>query len=191
LQRPYKLFANEREIIDTAFPGDVVGLPNNGGFAIGDTLCTGTPVKFASIPRFQPEHFALLKNTDLGKQKQFLKGLRQLESEGAMQVLYNTNAFKREPILAVVGQLQFDVVRARLEMEYSVPTELEPLSLTLARWVEGPEEIIRSVPIRSEVLLARDTQDRFVFLFSAPFHLRYFSEKNPELTFKEIDAVTE
>jgi peptide chain release factor 3 len=191
LQRPYKLFANEREIIDTAFPGDVVGLPNTGKLAIGDTLCTVTPVRFASIPRFQPEHFALLKNTDLGKQKQFLKGLRQLESEGAVQVLYNTNSFKREPILAVVGQLQFDVVRARLEMEYSVPTELEPLSHTLARWVEGPEAIIKSIPVRNDTLLARDSRDKLIFLFDSPFFIRYFSEKYPELTFKEVEDVSE
>jgi peptide chain release factor 3 len=191
LQRPYKLFANEREIIDTAFPGDVVGLPNNGNLAIGDTLCTGAPVKFASIPRFQPEHFALLKNMDLGKQKQFTKGLQQLEREGTVQVLYNNNAFKSEPILAVVGQLQFDVVRARLEMEYSVPTELEPLPYTLARWVKGPEAVIKSVPVRSDVLLARDSKEKFIFLFTAPFHLRYFSEKFPDLTFKEIDQVLE
>jgi peptide chain release factor 3 len=191
LQRPYKLFANEREIIDTAFPGDVVGLPNNGSLAIGDTLCTGTPIKFESIPRFQPEHFALLKNTDVGKQKQFIKGLQQLESEGAVQVLYNTNAFKREPILAVVGQLQFDVVRARLETEYSVSTEIEPLPYTVARWVEGPEAVIKSVPVRSDVLLARDSKEKFIFLFSAPFHLRYISDKFPDLIFKEIDQVLE
>jgi peptide chain release factor 3 len=187
LQRPYKLFANEREIIDEAFPGDVVGLPNNGAFAIGDTLCAGVPFKFDPIPRFQPEHFALLRNADIGKQKQFVKGLRQLESEGAVQVLYNVNAFKREPILAVVGQLQFEVVRARLELEYSVPTVLEPLPFILARWVEGPLAMIESLPARSEVLLARDSKEKLVMLFNTPFYLKYFSEKFPELAFKEID----
>jgi peptide chain release factor 3 len=187
LQRPYKLFANEREIIEEAFPGDVVGLPNNGAFAIGDTLCSGVPFKFASIPRFPPEHFALLRNTDIGKQKQFIKGLRQLESEGAVQVFYNTNAFKREPILAVVGQLQFEVVQARLELEYSVPTRLEPLPFVLARWVEGPLATIENLPARSEVLLARDAKEQLVMLFNAPFYLKYFSEKYPELIFKEID----
>ena len=187
LQRPYKLFANDREIIDEAFPGDVVGLPNNGNFAIGDTLCTGEPLKFASIPRFQPEHFALLRNMDIAKQKQFNKGLRQLESEGAVQVLYNVNAFKREPVLAVVGKLQFDVVQARLEMEYSVPTELEPLPFALARWIEGPDTVIKSLPVRSEMLLARDAEEKLILLFSSPFYLKYYSEKFPELTFKESD----
>jgi peptide chain release factor 3 len=189
LQRPYKLFANEREVIDEAFPGDVVGLPNNGDFSIGDTLCTGTPLKFASIPRFQPEHFALLHNNDLGKQKQFQKGLRQLESEGAVQVFFNVNALKREPILAVVGQLQFDVVKARLLNEYNVPTRLEPVNFVIARWVKGPEQIIDQLPVRSDLLLARDTHDNLVVLFSSPFYLKYFSEKFPELQFETMVGV--
>ncbi|NUM47313.1 MAG: peptide chain release factor 3 [Anaerolineales bacterium] len=186
LARPYKLFANEREIIEEAFPGDVLGLPNNGEFAIGDTLCAGALYRFAPIPRFQPEHFALLRNTDLGKQKQFSKGLQQLESEGAVQVLYNINAFKREPILAVVGQLQFDVVQARLKAEYSVPTELERLPHVLLRWVKGPAAAIENLPSRSDVILARDSRNEWVILFSTPFLLKYYTEKYPELTFVEI-----
>ena len=188
LLRPYKLFASEREIIDEAYPGDVLGLPNNGEFAIGDTLCSGAPFRFASIPRFQPEHFALLRNTDLGKQKQFAKGLGQLESEGAVQVLYNLNAFKREPILAVVGQLQFEVVQARLKAEYNVPTELERLPHVLMRWIKGPESAIEKLPNRGEVIIARDSRDGWAALFSSTFFLKHYTEKNPELRFVEIDA---
>ncbi len=184
MQRPYKLFANERLVIDEAYPGDVVGLPNTGEFAIGDTLCDGKLVKFASIPRFQPEHFALIRNTELSKQKQFLKGLHQLEMEGAVQVLYNVDAFKREPILAVVGQLQFDVVQARLDNEYNVPTTLERLTLGNARWVKGPEEMILRIANRSEVVLTRDSDDNYVALFSEPFYLRYTGEKFPDLRFE-------
>ncbi|HUE97851.1 MAG TPA: peptide chain release factor 3 [Anaerolineales bacterium] len=186
LLRPYKLFANEREIVDEAFPGDVVGIPNNGSLGIGDTLYVGEPVRFASMPHFPPEHFALLKNSDLSKQKQFTKGLRQLEKEGGVQVFYNLNAFKREPILAVVGQLQFDVVQARLEMEYNVPTELERLPHTLARWVEGSDKAVNSLPVRTEVLLARDSENRKVVLFASLFLLKYYSEKYPEVIFKEM-----
>lgn len=186
LQRPYKLFANEREVIEDAFPGDILGLPNNGDFAIGDTLSTEEGIQFAPIPRFPPEHFALLHNRDIGKQKQFQKGLRQLETEGAVQVLYDVNAFKRAPILAVVGQLQFDVVRARLENEYNVPTLLERLPYNLACLIVGPEDAIRKLPIRNEVLLARDLKDRPVALFSSPFYMNYFSEKYPELSFEPI-----
>ncbi|MBC7878158.1 MAG: peptide chain release factor 3 [Anaerolineales bacterium] len=187
LLRPYKLFASEREIIDEAYAGDVLGLPNNGDFAIGDSLCSGTPFRFASIPRFQPEHFALLRNTDLGKQKQFAKGLGQLESEGAVQVLYNLNAFKREPILAVVGQLQFDVVQARLKAEYNVPTDLEKLPHILMRWIKGSDSDVEKLPNRGEAIIARDSRDEWVALFSSTFFLKHYSEKYPELRFVEID----
>ncbi|MCE9645324.1 MAG: peptide chain release factor 3 [Chloroflexi bacterium] len=186
--RPYKLFAAEREIIDEAYPGDVLGLPNNGDFAIGDSLCSGAPFRFASIPRFQPEHFALLRNTDLGKQKQFAKGLQQLESEGAVQVLYNLNAFKREPILAVVGQLQFDVVQARLKAEYNVPTELERLPHVLMRWIKGSDADVEKLPNRGEAIIARDSRDEWVALFSSTFFLKHYAEKYPELRFVEINT---
>lgn len=187
LIRPYKLFAAEREVIDEAFAGDVLGLPNNGEFAIGDTLCSGSAFQFAPIPRFQPEHFALLRNTDVTKQKQFAKGLSQLESEGAVQVLYNLNAFKREPILAVVGQLQFDVVQARLKAEYNVPTEIERLDHVLMRWIKGPSASVEKLPNRGEMIIARDSRDRWTALFSSTFFLKHYTEKYPDLKFVEID----
>ncbi|HND48513.1 MAG TPA: peptide chain release factor 3, partial [Anaerolineales bacterium] len=186
LMRPYKAFANEREIIEEAYPGDVLGLPNNGIFSIGDTLCTGKTIQFAPIPRFQPEHFALLRNVDVSKQKQFAKGLQQLESEGAVQILYNVNAFKREPILAVVGQLQFDVVQARLESEYNVKTELERLNHSHLRWVLGEDKDIEALANRGDAILARDSRNAWAMLFQTPFLLKYYSEKNPNLKFVEI-----
>jgi peptide chain release factor 3 len=184
LQRPYKIFGSERIIIDEAGPGDVIGLPNSGDFAIGDTLCSGTLLKYAPIPRFQPEHFAALRNTDPTKQKQFQKGLHQLEMEGAVQVLHNSDALKREPILAVVGQLQFDVVQARLEFEYNVITHLERMSYSVARWVSGPEDMIKRIVSRADVILTRDSDDRHVALFREPFYLRYTVEKFPDLKFE-------
>ena len=186
LQRPYKLFANEREIIDEAWPGDVLGLPNSGDFGIGDTLCENKPFQFEPIPRFHPEHFALLRNLDLGKQKQFIKGLRQLETEGAVQVLYNVDAFKRDPILAVVGELQFDVVQARLENEYNVPTALDRMSMSLARWVTGPKASILQIADRSSTILCLDVDQNYVALFREPFHLRWTTEKFPDLRLETL-----
>lgn len=186
LQRPYKLFANEREIIDEAFPGDVLGLPNNGSFSIGDTLCENESFKFEPIPRFHPEFFAILRNLDISKQKQFNKGLRQLEMEGAVQVLYNLDALKREPILAVVGELQFDVVRARLKNEYNVPTSLERMPTGIARWVTGPKESLLKIADRSNVHLCLDVNQNHVALFNTPFHLTWNSEKFPELKFEML-----
>lgn len=186
LQRPYKVFANEREVIEDAYPGDILGLPNNGEFAIGDTLTADPGVQFAPLPRFAPEHFALLHNRDIGKQKQFQKGLQQLEAEGAVQVLYDVNAFRRTPILAVVGKLQFDVVQARLGNEYNVFTNLEPLFYTIARLVTGPEEVIERLPAREDYLLARDSRNRLIALFSAPFYMNYFKDKFPEINFENF-----
>ncbi len=154
----------ERELIEEGFAGDVVGLPNNGDFAIGDTLYRGRLIR-RPIPRFQPEHFALLRNTSKDKQKQFAKGLRQLEAEGAVQVLYNLNAFRREPILAVVGQLQFDVVQARLDSEYGVSSDIERLPYTLARWIEIPDGAPSPEPIHEQAILARDSAGGLVALF--------------------------
>jgi len=189
LMRPYKAFANEREIIDEAYPGDVLGLPNNGVFAIGDTLSSGRPLQFAPISRFQPEYFALLRNVDVSKQKQFAKGLQQLESEGAVQILYNVNAFKREPILAVVGQLQFDVVQARLESEYNVKTEMESLSHTHLRWILGEDKDIEPLANRGDTILVRDSHNAWAMLFQTPFLLKYYTEKNPNLKFVEITEI--
>ncbi len=186
LMRPYKLFSSEREVIDEAYPGDVLGLPNTGDFAIGDTLCSGAPIRFAPIPRFQPEHFALLRNTDLNKQKQFGKGLLQLESEGAALVLYNANAFKREPILAVVGQLQFDVVQSRLKVEYNAPTTLERMPHSHLRWIKGSDAAIRKLPERNDAIIARDSRNDWAALFGTSFFLKYYAEKYPELRFVEF-----
>jgi peptide chain release factor 3 len=163
-----------------------LGIPNNGDFAIGDTLHAGAPLCFAPIPRFQPEHFALLHNNDLGKQKQFLKGLQQLETEGAVQIFYNLNTFKREPILAVVGELQFDVVQARMQAEYHVPTRLERLPHSLACWIEGPERIAEGIQARQEVIVARDGRQALVALFDTPFYLKFYREKYPELRFSSF-----
>jgi peptide chain release factor 3 len=186
LQRPYRLFANERELIEEAFAGDVVGLPNNGDFAIGDTLCSGAVIRFQPIPRFQPEHFALLRNTDLGKQKQFVKGLRQLETEGAVQVLYNLNAFRRKPILAVVGQLQFDVVQAQLESEYNVRSEIERLPYKLARWIPNADGSPSPEPLHDKAILARDSAGQLVALFTSQVYLDFFAEKYPALRLETL-----
>ncbi len=186
LARPYRMFGGDREIVDQALPGDIVGIPNNDGFAIGDTLYTGRPVKFAPIARFSPEHFATLRNKDIAKRKQFDKGVRQLESEGAIQVLFDIHALSREPILAAVGPLQFEVVQSRLENEYGVSTILERLPHVLARWVSGPVAKLETLRSRSEVILTRDLHGLMVAVFSSPFHLTYFKEQNPEIELLDI-----
>ena len=128
LTRPHRLFGQDRETVEEAFPGDVVGLVNPGLFAIGDTLCAGEPVQFTPVPRFPPECFARIENRSTGRHKQFHAGLAQLEEEGAIQVLFSIDG-AREPILAAVGDLQLDVTAARLRGEYGVEADVQPAPL--------------------------------------------------------------
>ncbi|MCP4427816.1 MAG: peptide chain release factor 3 [Chloroflexi bacterium] len=185
LSRPYKFFADSREVVDEAYAGDIIGLPGNRYFGIGDTISAGKPFNFAPIPTFPAEHFARLINLDIGKQKQFLKGLAQLESEGAMQILHEADAQKRDPILAVVGMLQFEVVEARLADEYNVKTRRDTLPQTLARWVYGPEEKIELLPWRYGMMKVQDRDGRLVALFSSQHELNFYSNKYPEISFLE------
>ena len=100
-----------------------------------------------------------------------------------MQVLYNTDSFRREPILAVVGQLQFDVVQARLDNEYNVETLIEPLPFSLARWVTGPEATLKNMPTRSDMAMTRDSDDHYVALFYKEYFLEVIAERYPDLKF--------
>ncbi|HEV2528397.1 MAG TPA: peptide chain release factor 3 [Thermomicrobiales bacterium] len=184
MSRPMRLFGNDREVVDEAWPGDVVGLINPGQFQIGDTISEREVGLFPPVPPFQPEHFAMLRSTQADRYKQFLKGLSQIEEEGAIQLLYPVSSGRREPILAAVGQLQFDVVRFRLEAEYNVQTELEPLSYQLSRWVSGDERSIASVGDGRGRLRTEDRDGRPVLLFSSEWDLQYALENSPGVTFQ-------
>ncbi|HSK30925.1 MAG TPA: peptide chain release factor 3 [Candidatus Limnocylindria bacterium] len=187
LARAYRIFAREREPIEEAFPGDIVGLINPGMFAIGDTVSTGESVELADIPRFMPERFAVLRNQDIGRYKQFNQGLLQLEEEGAIQILHAESAQRREPILAAVGELQFDVVLARLREEYGVRASIDPLPFTCARWIEE-EPSVDSMILHSGALLCRDREGRAVMLFTSDWNLDYFRRANPTIAIAEADA---
>jgi len=187
LSRAYRLFGREREPIDEAFPGDVIGIVSPGLFTIGDSVTTGDPVPFPRIPHFPPEYFAILSNNDISRYKQFHRGLTQLEEEGAVQVLHAEGAQRREPILAAVGELQFDVVLSRLWDEYGVKVRIDRLPFTCARWVKGDSAALNQLflSLRSN-RRCRDRQERLVVLFSSVWDLEYCQKKNPNVEFAEI-----
>ncbi len=183
LTRAMKLFAADREVVEEAFAGDVVGLANPGSFAIGDTLCEGVLRRYDSIPNFMPERFAMLRSIDTATYKSFGKGLSQLEEEGAIQIYYGYAAGRTEPILAAVGQLQFEVVRSRLESEYNVKTVLTPLPYTLICRVSGSREALSSATIPSNTKLVETQTGDVLLLLESEWSVKLASDWNPHLSF--------
>ncbi|CAN5463774.1 peptide chain release factor 3 [soil metagenome] len=148
LNNAVMFFANEREQIEEAYAGDIVGLYDTGNYAIGDTLTMGEKFNFEGIPRFCPEIFASVRAPDPMKRKHLDKGLAQLSEEGAIQVLYQADFGQREPVLAAVGKLQFEIVKSRLDNEYNCEVKFDSLPYGSARWVltkDGkiPEDVTR------------------------------------------------
>jgi len=189
LSRPQKLFAQERESIDVAYPGDVIGLNNPGVFAIGDTIYTGQKLEYEGIPYFSPKLFATLRNPNPSKFKQFQKGVEELREEGAVQIMYSIDEAKRDPILAAVGQLQFEVVQFRLQNEYGVETLLEVLPYSVARWVTGGWEALQLVGRLFNTTTVKDNMGRPVLLFRNEWNCQQLAGDHPELQLSAIAPV--
>jgi peptide chain release factor 3 len=188
LSRAMRLFAQERTSVEEAYAGDIVGLSNPGLFSIGDTLCEGKGLEREPIPRFPAERFGLLRLPDPSKRKPFIKGLDQLSQEGAIQILYARNE-AREPVLAVVGELQFEVATYRLKAEYNVDnvdTKLERLPHNCARWLAGLDADIEALLRLSAVKAMEDREGRPVALFDGDWSLNYAQEKFPAIRFLEM-----
>ena len=170
LAQAQALFGNDRESVEVAYPGDVIGINNPGNFAIGDTLFTGNmKVAFPGIPSFSPEKFAYIRNPNPSTYKSFQKGIDQLLAEGAVQALRQRNDDGGGPlILAAVGQLQFEVVQARLQNEYKVESTLEPIGYTLARWADGGWDAVDKADADGKlfgIMIVQDRWERPVLLF--------------------------
>ncbi len=191
LSRPQKLFAQDRESIEEAYPGDVIGLNNPGVFAIGDTIYTGMKkLEYEGIPCFSPELFAFLRNPNPSKFKQFQKGVKELQEEGAVQIMYSADEAKRDPILAAVGQLQFEVVQFRMKNEYGVETTLEPLGYSVARWVLNGWDALDKVGRLFNTLVIKDLWNRPVLLFKNEWNVNQLLEDHPSLKLSSIAPIT-
>ena len=186
LPRAHRIFAQERETAEDAYPGDVVGLVNPGLFAISDTICEGPPFQFDPLPRFAPEHFARLTVTTPDKRKAFGKGLVQLEEEGAIQILFSDEATRRDPILAAVGELQFDLVQARLSAEYGVETRVDRLPYVFALAVKAGPAADRLDWNVFGVLRTRDRHENMVILFDGELAERHLRARNPDLVLSKL-----
>ncbi|OUM94545.1 MAG: peptide chain release factor 3 [Thermobacillus sp. ZCTH02-B1] len=182
LSQPQQFLAQDRDIIERAYPGDIVGLFDPGIFRIGDSLAEKEDIEFDELPTFSPELFAKVTVKNAMKHKQYQKGIDQLTEEGTVQVFRSTGGFD-ETILGVVGQLQFEVFEYRMKHEYGVDIELQRMPYQFARWLVGDNIDFSKFRINSTVV--RDKKDRPVALFESEYALRTAIEKNPDVKFLE------
>lgn len=179
---PTAFMAQEKSIVDFAYPGDIVGLYDTGNFKIGDTLTEGEKLNFKGIPSFSPELFRTVVNADPMKSKQLQKGLEQLTDEGVAQLF--TKNFSNAKILGTVGALQFEVIQHRLKSEYAASCNFEQISLHKACWISSHDKKKLTSFIHDKLQhMATDKDGQPVFLAESPWTLQMAQEKNPDIKF--------
>ena len=168
---PTQFMAQRKETVEVAYAGDIIGLPDNGSFKIGDTLTEGEILHFKDLPSFSPEMFKYIENADPMKQKQLAKGVEQLMNEGVAQMFINQ--FNNRKIIGTVGQLQFEVIEYRLKNEYNATCRWEPLRLYKACWIESESaEALEEFKKRKYQYMAKDIHGRDVFLADSAYMLQ-------------------
>ena len=193
LSRPQQLMAAEREIIEEAYAGDIIGVFDPGIFSIGDTLCSpGKKFRFDPIPTFAPEHFARVRPVDTMKRKQFLKGAEQIALEGAIQIFKLPYTGMEEVIVGVVGTLQFDVFQYRLRNEYNVEIRMDTLPYEYLRWIKEPVEFHETdLVLGNDTKLVEDYKGNKLLLFSSFWSIKWVSDHNPQLVLTEFNERSE
>ena len=181
------MFGQDRETVDEAFPGDVIGLVNATALRPGDTLYSGVPVEYPPIPSFAPEHFAVVRSRQAGKHKQFRRGIDQLDAEGVVQVLSSDLRGDQAPVLAAVGPLQFDVVLHRLEHEFGAQAELDHLDYTLARRTDADGARLLAGQRAAEVLTRRQ-DGAMLALMRDKWRLGQIEREYPDLLLESLLA---
>ena len=179
---PTAFMAQKKDIVDEAYPGDIIGIPDNGNFKIGDTLTEGEQLHFKGLPSFSPEMFKYIENTDPMKTKQLNKGIEQLMDEGVAQMF--TNQFNGRKIIGTVGQLQFEVIQYRLLHEYGAQCRWEPISLYKACWIESDDkDALEAFKKRKYQFMATDKEGRDVFLADSGYVLQMAQSDFPKIRF--------
>ena len=188
LSQPQQIMADERKILSEAYAGDIIGVFDPGIFSIGDTICMPKE-KFCyeGIPTFAPEHFARVRQVDTMKRKQFVKGIEQIAQEGAIQIFQEFNTGLEEIIVGVVGVLQFDVLKYRLENEYNVEIRLENLPYEHIRWIENKEEVnLEKLVGTSDMKKVRDMKGNPLLLFINSWSIGMTLDRNKGLVLTEF-----
>ena len=187
LSQPQQIMAQEREIVEEAYAGDIIGVFDPGIFSIGDTICSpGKKIQFKGIPTFAPEHFALVRQKDTMKRKQFIKGTSQIAQEGAIQIFQELDAGMEEVIVGVVGVLQFDVLKYRLENEYNVDIIMENLPYEYIRWIVNKDVNPKELDLASDTKRIQDLKGNHLLLFTSYWSIDWALEHNKGLELREF-----
>ncbi len=187
LSQPQQLMAKERKIIEKAYGGDIIGVFDPGIFSIGDTLtASGDRFAYEGIPTFAPEHFARVRQVDTMKRKQFIKGINQIAQEGAIQIFQEYNTGMEEIIVGVVGVLQFDVLKFRLENEYNVEILMDSLPYEHIRWIGNEDINLDKLTGTSDMKKVKDLKERPLLLFVNEWSIRMTQERNEGLILTEF-----
>ena len=187
LSQPQQMMAQDRKIVDEAYAGDIIGLFDPGIFSIGDTVCMPNhKVQYEGIPTFAPEHFARVRQIDTMKRKQFVKGTEQIAQEGAIQIFQEYNTGMEEIIVGVVGVLQFDVLKYRLENEYNVEIRLENLPYEHIRWIENEQIDMDKINGTSDMKKIRDLKGRPLLLWVNSWSIGMTLDRNEGLILSEF-----
>ena len=188
LSQPQQIMAQEREIIDEAYAGDIIGVFDPGIFAIGDTICSPKKkFEFEPIPTFAPEHFMRVRPKETLKRKQFVKGTTQIAQEGAIQIFHEPDTGMEEVIIGVVGVLQQEVFEYRMKNEYNVELLKEGLSYSYIRWIDNKDIDPKKLKLSSDTKLVKDFRDNYLLLFTSEWNIRWALEKNEELKLSEFN----
>ncbi len=187
LAQPQQFLAQDREIVDEAYAGDIIGVFDPGIFRIGDTLCSAQDkFRFEGIPTFAPEYFARVRTIDTMKRKQFIKGITQISQEGAIQVFKELHIGIEEIVVGVVGVLQFEVLEYRMKNEYNVDIKLERVPYKYVRWIEETEKEAEKLSITSITKIVKDLKDRDLLLFQSDWAISWALEHNEGLVLSDI-----
>ncbi len=187
LSQPQQMMAQDRKMVEEAYAGDIIGLFDPGIFSIGDTVCMpGKRIQYEGIPTFAPEHFARVRQMDTMKRKQFVKGIEQIAQEGAIQIFQEYHTGMEEIIVGVVGVLQFDVLKYRLNHEYNVEIRLENLPYEHIRWIENEEIDMDKISGTSDMKKIQDLKGRPLLLWVNSWSIGMTLERNEGLKLSEF-----
>ena len=187
LSQPQQIMAQEREVVDEAYAGDIIGVFDPGVFSIGDTICkANNKIQFQGIPTFAPEHFALVRQKDTMKRKQFVKGTNQIAQEGAIQIFRELGSGMEEVIVGVVGTLQFEVLEYRLKNEYNVDIIMNTLPYQFIRWIVNDDIDPKKLDLASDTKRIQDLKENNLLLFTSEWSINWALEHNKGLVLQEF-----